>query len=265
MKSLVIAYWYGRLGNNIIQLKNVLHIALYCNYNVIIPHHPYFKYRELNIVQNTENTPIEHIYGYECSQFYGNYSLVNNECYSMNNEKVREILMDIFAIDYKTLEPLGEDELVIHIRSGDIIVNELHGHYLIPPMSYYTNYIENNQYKKIYILAENTHNTCIEMLKNKYENIDFELRDLNTDICLVLRARNIMMTVGSFIPSLMLVTTNTKNIIYPHYDAFVWRLVPLKEISSELNLNCIDLTEYYDLVQRSNDTLQTRLQRAISM
>jgi hypothetical protein len=183
----------------------------------------------------------------------------------MNYEKIRTILMDIFTIDYKTLEPLGEDELIIHIRSGDIIVNELHGHYLIPPMSYYTNYIESNKYRKIYILAENTYNTCIEMLKNKYDNIEFELRDLNTDIGLVLRARNIMMTVGSFVPSLMWLTTNTKNIIYPHYDAFVWRLVSLKEISSELNLNCIDLTDYYDLVQRSNDTLQTRLQRALSM
>ena len=33
---LKITSWYGRLGNNITQLKNVLHIALYCNYNIEI-------------------------------------------------------------------------------------------------------------------------------------------------------------------------------------------------------------------------------------
>ena len=267
MKTIVISYWYGRLGNNIIQVKNALHIALYSNYNVLIPPHSYFKFRELNVSQNIENTPIEYIYDNDCYQFYGDsrVKFVNKECFSMNYEKVRDILMELFVIDYKSLEPLGGDELVIHIRSGDaIICNQLHPQYIIPPLSYYTKYIENNQYKKIYIMAEDMHNTCIKALKNMYKNIDFELRSLTEDISLVLRARNIMMTVGSFVPALLWVTKTTKNIIYPSYDEFICRAMPLKEYSN-IEFNSIDLTEYYNLVKESNDNNETRLARTLLM
>jgi hypothetical protein len=264
MKTLVISYWYGRLGNNIIQVKNALHIALYSNYNVIIPQHLYFKCCELNVAPNNEDTPIEYIYGNDCYQFYGNYNLVNNECYSMNNEKVRDILINLFTIDYKILEPLGEDELVIHIRSGDAVVgNGLHPQYIIPPLSYFTKYIESNQYKRIYILAEDNHNTCIDALKNKYKNIDFELRTLTNDISLILRGRNVMMSVGSFVPALLWVTKTTKTIIYPSYDEFICRAMPLKEDS--LEFNSIDLTEYYNVVKGSNDNNETRLARTLLM
>ena len=36
--NLKIKNWYGRLGNNIEQVKNVIQIALHYNYNVI--YHP---------------------------------------------------------------------------------------------------------------------------------------------------------------------------------------------------------------------------------
>lgn len=266
MKTLVISYWYGRLGNNINQVKNALHIALYGNYNINMPSHPYFKCRELNVSQNIENAPIEYIYGNECYEFYSDnlVTFVNKECFSMNYEKVREILMNLFVIDYKTLEPLGQDELVIHIRSGDIVSHEIHPEYIIPPLSYYTKYIESSQYKKIYIMAEDMHNTCIEVLKNKYNHINFELRCLTEDISLVLRARNIMMTIGSFVPALLWVTNNTKNIIYPSYDMFIYRAIPLKEYSN-IEFNSIDLTEYHKLVKSSNDDNRARLARSLSM
>jgi hypothetical protein len=62
----------------------------------------------------------------------------------MNHDKVREVLLGLFTIEYRSLEPLGDDELVIHIRSGDAI-SALHGQYIIPPMSYYTNFIDNHK------------------------------------------------------------------------------------------------------------------------
>ena len=34
--------WRSRLGNNIIQLKNVLHIAIYNDYKIDMPSHPFF-------------------------------------------------------------------------------------------------------------------------------------------------------------------------------------------------------------------------------
>jgi hypothetical protein len=43
--NIKINSWYGRLGNNIIQLKNVIQIALFYSskvYSIIFPKHSYF-------------------------------------------------------------------------------------------------------------------------------------------------------------------------------------------------------------------------------
>ena len=50
--NLVISKWRGRLGNNIIQLKNILGLALYYNFNIIIPDHKYFNKRYIIINDN---------------------------------------------------------------------------------------------------------------------------------------------------------------------------------------------------------------------
>jgi hypothetical protein len=266
VKTLCITYWYGRLGNNIIQVKNALHIALYCGYNVVIPKHQYFKYTHLCVTNTTEGEPIEPIYDYASRGFYFVNEIdrsINRECFSMNYDKVREVLMSLFALDYRTLDPLDEDELVIHIRSGDII-SVLHDQYIIPPLSYYTKFIDGNNFKKIYILAEDNENLCIDMLKTKYSNISFELRSLKDDIELVLRSRNMMMSIGSFIPELLWVTKHTKNVIYPSYDEFVHSLKPLGNMDKKLKLTSIDLTEYYNEVKSNNDTKELRMSRALN-
>lgn len=266
MKTLCISYWYGRLGNNIIQVKNALHIAFYYGYNVIIPKHQYFKYNHLMVSSTKEGETVELIYDNASRGFYfvSNIdSSINRECFSMNHDKVREVLLGLFTIDYRSLEPLGDDELVIHIRSGDAI-SALHPEYIIPPMSYYTNFIDSNQYKKIYFLAEDLKNLCIEKLQKMYSNVSFELRSLTDDIELVLRARNMMMTIGSFIPELLWVTKHTTHIISPSYDEFAYRLKPLAKMDPNLKLTSIDLTEYYNEVSSSKDTLDSRMKRALT-
>lgn len=266
MKTLCISYWYGRLGNNIIQVKNALHIAFYYGYNVIIPKHQYFKYNHLLVSSTNEDESVELVYDNPSRGFYfvSNIdSSINRECFSMNHDKVREVLLGLFTIDYRSLEPLGDDELVIHIRSGDIIT-ELHDQYIIPPMSYYTNFIDSNKFKKIYILAEDKSNPCIEKLQKMYSIVSFELRSLTDDIELVLRARNMMMTIGSFIPELLWVTKNTRNIIYPSYDEFVFRLVYLAEVDPLITLSSVDLTAYHTEVKSCKDNKEERLHRALT-
>ena len=266
MKTLCISYWYGRLGNNIIQVKNALHIAFYYGYNVIIPTHQYFKYNHLKVSNANEGEMIEHIYDNASRGFYFMNDIdrsINRECFNMNYDKVRDELLKLFTIDYRALDPLEDDELVLHIRSGDSIC-ALHDQYIIPPLSYYTKFIDSNNFKKIYILAEDTQNLCIESLKNKYSNVEFALRSLTDDIELVLRAKNVMMSIGSFIPELIWVTKNVKEVIYPNYDEFAFRFKPLENMVPNVKLTSIDLTEYYNEVKSANDTIQTRMLRALT-
>jgi hypothetical protein len=264
VKTLCINGWYGRLGNNIIQVRNALHIALYCgDYSgVVIPRHTYFNKCRINIGDNIcEEKNEEMQYGYDCNQFYNDdmVSYVKPECFSMNNETVRSIIMDLFVIDYTKLTPLDENELVMHIRSGDAI-KYIHPQYVIPPLSYYTNVIESGKYNKIYIIAEDKLNPCIDVLCSKYSNIVFKLSDLTKDIELVLRARNIMMTIGTFIPSLLWLTKYTSEVIYPCYDEFTRHMIPLNNMNMNMKLTKVVLAEYYKNVIK-NESSEDRIKR----
>ena len=49
---LKISSWSGRLGNNLMQLRNCILIALYYNYNIIFPKHRFLK--DTKVIINKE-------------------------------------------------------------------------------------------------------------------------------------------------------------------------------------------------------------------
>jgi hypothetical protein len=59
--NICINNWYGRLGNNIIQVKHALLLAIYYNFNVILPNHPYFntEYIIINPKINKNNSIVK--------------------------------------------------------------------------------------------------------------------------------------------------------------------------------------------------------------
>ena len=63
-----------------------------------------------------------------------------------HNSKTINILKNLFII--KNVEPFNNNTLIIHIRGGDIISYkmQINRHYIIPPISYYKNIIDNNNF-----------------------------------------------------------------------------------------------------------------------
>ena len=58
-----------------------------------------------------------------------------------------EVLMNVSKLKIK------ENELVIHIRSGDIFKKTINNMYLQPPLCFYRKIINENDFDKIYILS----------------------------------------------------------------------------------------------------------------
>lgn len=242
---LKISSWYGRLGNNILQVKNVISIALYYNYNIIIPTHKFFNKKK--IILNREDTANEI---FEDNFFYVNkIERFDSKCYNLNIEKTLTILNNLFTIKYNKLEALNNDDLVIHIRSGDLFtLNPPPEMYISPPLSYYQNIIENGLYKNIYLIAEDTKNPCINKLLELYPKISFKINDLETDIKYILRARNIVSSIGSFISSLLFFTKYTKIVYTPsnnHYD---------RRYFDNIKIIRTDLTEYLKIIDKWKNT-----------
>ena len=236
----------NRIGNFLIQIKNSIHIALYYNYNVILPVHTLLNttYIVINKDVTLDNKIIIDKYNFYYRDKIKN---INKSLFTINADKVLIILKDIFKI--KNISPLKNDELVIHIRSGDIFTSKPHPGYIIPPLSYYKNIIEQKKYKNIYLLAEDRLNPCIDQLIKLYPTIIFKLQSLEEDIKIILAARNIVMSFGTFIPSLLMLSNNKKNVYSPSYSGYN---------NPDCRVHITDLQEYHNIMTPWRNTVEQR-------
>jgi hypothetical protein len=238
--------WVGRLGNNIIQVKNAIQIALFYNYEtVIIPDNIFFNITVINI--NDKNDLIklninEKIITNEDDFFYENkIKNIDTKLFHLNIDKTISILKKIFKI--KGNIKLNDNDVVIHIRSGDVFSNNPHPSYIMPPLSYYTTILNNNNFHNIYIISEDTSNPIIYNLIELYPNIIFRLRNIKNDIEFLLSCKNVIESFGSFTNSLLLLSDNVENIYKPSYqNSFLIETEKYK--NNIIKINNIDLNDY---------------------
>lgn len=252
--NLHILRWRGRLGNNIIQIKNAIGIALYHQFNIILPKHKFFnkKYLIINSNINILNKNIS-----DSTDFFilDSVRILNKKInyseifHKESKKKIIKILKELFIIKSSKLEELPDDNLILHIRGGDIFSNNPNPNYIVPPLSYYKNIIDKNKYKHIYLLSEDNKNPCIKRLVDRYPNIRFKLRDFEIDIKLILRAKNIIISYGTFVPSLLILSDYIKNIYYPSY------LVYNKFLIREVRFHSIDLEDYKKRINKWNNNM----------
>jgi hypothetical protein len=256
MKNIYIKNWYGRLGNNIIQVLNAILIALYYKYNIILPRHRYFniKYLILNDKIKIRDGKITNK-----DMFFSRYEIPNidKKVFDENNQKALNILRSCFIIKKRIsrFKPnnikLNENDLLIHIRSGDIFTTNPHPNYIMPPLSYYVKIIETKEFNNIYMISEDNKNPCINELLKLYPQIIHKIQSFDDDISLILSAHNIMTSFGTFIHALLSVSSNIKNIYKVSYD---YNNTLLKHV----NIYDIDLNEYHNLMKPWRNTAEQR-------
>lgn len=199
---------YGRLGNNIIQLSNIIDIAIAYKHNIKI-NVKNLHFFDLSVIEEYFNKYNNNeIITDEYNFFYSSRLPFSNEIFKQNIEERNKILNRAFLIN--NINKLPENDLVIHIRSGDIFVSNPHPGYVPPPLSYYTKEIDKYKYEKTHIICEDTINPVVNELRKLYKNVVYEKNTLEKDIRIILGATNIIYSVGTFIPSLMLLSNNNK-------------------------------------------------------
>lgn len=257
--NLLISNWRGRLGNNIVQLKNVIGIALHFNYNITLPRHKYFNKRYVIINNNitilNNNIQNDSDFFYLNNVFVSNEKLFNDDSdfkkifNKVTQKRIKKIIKDLFVIDISNLLELPEDNLLIHIRGGDIFSENPLPSYIVPPLSYYINIINNNKYRYIYIISEDEKNPCINKLIELYPNIRYKKRDFELDVKLILRTKNIVISYGTFVPSLLILSDKIENVYYPSYFYFSKLLI------KHVNYYKVDLDEYRQKINEWKNNL----------
>lgn len=250
--NICINKWYGRLGNNIIQVKHALLLALYYDFNVILPNHPYFnsEYIIINPKITKYNSKIQDTQSEFFCLIDKNLTSYYQPVFDVNLDTVYKIIKKIFTIKDVDVRPVND--LVIHIRGGDIFSNNPHPGYISPPLSYYTNILNNNHFDKIIIISEDTLNPCVNALLGLYPNITYKKNTLSDDIRLLLQSSNVIFSVGTFVSSLLLLSCNIKNIYATN------EINNTLDTCSHINIHKTDLSKYFKLMGPWKNTKEQR-------
>lgn len=114
-------------------------------------------------------------------------------------------LVALHGVDMTNLEGLSNDELVIHLRSGDIFSERarVNPNYGQPPLSFYQEIVQIRRWRKVWVVFENGLNPVISPLISwlAQQRISFEISssDWKTDISLCLRASHLVGGRGTFL------------------------------------------------------------------
>lgn len=255
---LILASWVGRLGNNIKQMEHIIDNAIINKHNIIFNvKHELFNVSIIEKYFSKYNNDKK----IESTFFYPNVvplKYLSKEQFEERNN----ILKEAFLL--KNINKLPENDIVIHIRSGDIFTPSNtwpeycakgHNSYIPPPLSYYIREINKYKYETMYIVCEDTVNPVVNELLKLYKKsvytknlavsrfgsagnafdpkafftdeqiiemkksqgklkseMEAAKNTLETDIRIILGATNILYSIGSFIPSLLLLSDNIKYI-----------------------------------------------------
>uniref|UniRef100_A0A6C0BTS0 Glycosyltransferase n=1 Tax=viral metagenome TaxID=1070528 RepID=A0A6C0BTS0_9ZZZZ len=233
---IIVKEFIGMLGNNIIQLSNIIDIAIAYKHNIkfnvnhtkfdlnIISEY-FHKYDNKEVITNSRNFHYYDRLGFPV------------EIFEQHVEERNNLLKEAFKI--KNVNIIDENNLVIHIRGGDIFSHKPHWAYVPPPLSYYVKQIEKRKYEKIIIVSEDTKNPVINKLQEMYKNVIYNKNNLDVDINIILGATNLVFSVGTFVPALMKMSDNIK---YLH--------------GSEFDIE--ELEEYYKKMKPWNNTEEQR-------
>lgn len=120
---------------------------------------------------------------------------------------------------YDQTETLGTDEMVIHIRSGDIFRPQgmIHPGYGQPPLSFYRKAVEHGKPRIVHLVYQDMHNPVIRPLKKwlRERSIPFtkpQKSSLRKDIKTLVSAQTLVAGRGTFIPGVVSLGENLKTI-----------------------------------------------------
>lgn len=215
--------WFCRLGNNIIQLYKLIRYAIYHKHNMKFncKKHPYFNVSVIEEYFNKYNHPeilindgwiVKNKNGVIPDDIVKKNFLkhASKEEFEKINKEAIDVLKQSFTIKQDTIDILEDTTIVVHVRSGDVFDKQPHMMYVPPPLSYYVNILNASHYTKIIIVCEDSVNPIVNKLLELYKNATFKKQSLTEDIKIILGAKTIINSVGSFIPFLLLLSENNK-------------------------------------------------------
>jgi hypothetical protein len=271
MLILRINEWYGRLGNNLLQLVRIIHSGIKHSALVVYPEHPLLKNTIFDF-HDIKDTEIE--IDFRDTFFYKNKYYTNDihpyKYKTILDKYIYPIVKQVALPDQITP---NKNDLVISIRSGDIFSpsffkNGGHRAYIQPPLSFYKNIIENNIFDRIFLVAEDRRNPVINSLIELRPNIILIINDNDQninidksayinqstvfDLSLLLNAYNLVLPNGTWGTIIASLNKKVKNIyctnfwFNDHNELIQFNNLSLCYQLTNCNIHTYNMNQYYD-------------------
>jgi hypothetical protein len=213
-----VSHWSGRLGNNIQQVANCIIAAEKYNtdFNQTLDHDIISKF-SVNFGSNHVN---------QSGRFYAWEALVHCEhgCYEGSNEigvgvehiyrNMRRVCKRIAPnLKLPKKDPIGEDTIVMHLRSGDNYHRVFNPptNYIPNPLIFYLNLIDS--FDKCILITEPDRNNPIVHELMKIDKVKIQSSTVADDFATLMSAKNVALSgVGTFAMAAALCSTQIKNL-----------------------------------------------------
>lgn len=226
--QLSIKSWYGRLGNNLLQLCCAIFIAKKTKSVLRYPRHSFIKNKVLDFREPNQNNCNKTI----CDIFFGHDMLKNLKPdytelsqIDISRNYIRPLLDVQSDTKWNPLSPKKDfdDTLVVHIRSGDSMKNGVNKNYVQPPFACYKKALIDSGIKFACVLIvteKDFRNPTINALKTFCKQNGYscyvQQGSLVEDVSTILRARYFVTSQSSFAWTLLRCNTDCKVAFIPH-------------------------------------------------
>lgn len=241
IKSIYLKSWFGALGNNLVQIAHVEYLSKELNLTTYVLNHPFLKMEQryqlhgipsdssrnmgvltsdllLADLQN-QIEPAARPQRALLGSFYYHYDIFPFTPSLVDYRSIFKTKI-LPTIPHLTDDSIGDETLVIHIRSGDVFHDNCpHPAYVQPPLNFYLKVIEEFNFKDIVVVTqEDFKNPCIHHLQQLIPEIRIQALTLLEDVSTLLSAKNLVTSFGTFALTMAFASDKIRRLYIPQFD-----------------------------------------------
>lgn len=245
---LIINQWYGRTGNNLLQIIRAIHYAKMKNHKEIVfmKHHILLSQK---IIIETDEQIQEKIYD---SFFYLSKFKMNDPSPIIMKSYFQKYIKPILLIKIND-DSIDKTSLYIHVRGGDIFSQNPHNAYVQPPLIYYKKIMRS--YANIQLICEDKKNPCVNELL-KLDNVKYTSNTIENDLYILSNISHLVIGFGTFGFLIYLMNTKLKHLYIPDY---YMNSLPKGEWGEDIQVHFIDLPNYIKVGDWKNSDEQRNI------
>lgn len=206
--------WFGRLGNNLLQLAHVLRLAQLTRSEVIAQEHEFFNQTRWDFrrrhISNCQLTVTNTFFHSDCCP-----SMLGVRAFPV---QAKEDLLQAYVLPaFQTEAWRMTNTVVVHVRGGDVFGVGPPGVYLQPPIAFYQAVLSLPQYEgyNIVLCAEDRLNPVIDILRRQFKTRLKIITNLQRSVAAIIGAQHLVLGHSSFSEMLSMMAPELVSVYFP--------------------------------------------------